>query len=457
MNSRLKLCNSERRNHMDWDYLREKNRERLSRLNLPPADRPVKVLIFDVDVPYTLDILPDMKLYDNTTRYAMHGAFCGQVVKLVNPGIQLYGCGYNSDVIQIINYAINNGIRVISASITFARTEMKELALKRYYDWGGVFVAAAGNDEDKAVKYPAKSPYTICVSATNSEDCNGPEIDVTADSNWFVRNKEPGYYHTFPGTSASTPVIAGCVAHIIARYPDWNCEDVRAYLKQHSSPLLEPHERFFSFPDDWGKEEEPVVNNPEYIIIHHSATAQGDVETFRRAHRAKGWRDIGYHYVIGNGTYSGDGEIETGRTEAEDGAHCSVDGMNRKSIGICLVGNFDKDKPTPAQMEALERLCRDIIERHKIPVSKVLGHGEVAATNCPGKNFDMAAFRKRLEGKPVEKKDYEGHWAQTYIEKAVNAGYMTGYPDGSFKPENPITRAEFCRVLSFIIDKLERR
>ena len=82
--------------------------------------------------------------------------------------------------------------------------------------------------------------------------------------------------------------------------------------------------------------------------------------------------------------------------------------------------------------------------------------GEVAATNCPGKNFDMAAFRKRLEGGKMTK-DYEGHWAQQYIEKAINAGYMTGYPDGSFKPDNPITRAEFARVLSFIIDKLERK
>ena len=133
--------------------------------------------------------------------------------------------------------------------------------------------------------------------------------------------------------------------------------------------------------------------------------------------------------------------------------------MNFKSIGICLVGDFDKQKPTPAQMEALERLCRDIMERHKIPASRVLGHGEVkgAATNCPGKNFDMAEFRKRLEAKKVEKKDYEGHWAETYIKKAINYGYMTGYPDGSFKPDNPISRAEFARVLSFIIDKLERR
>ena len=173
---------------------------------------------------------------------------------------------------------------------------------------------------------------------------------------------------------------------------------------------------------------------------------------------AKGWRDIGYHYVINNGTYRPDGLVEVGRAETESGAHCSADGMNFKSIGICLVGNFDIDKSTVAQMEALEKLCKDIMAQYKIPVSKVLGHGEVkgAATNCPGRHFDMAEFRKRLEGGKVAK-DYEGHWAQPYIEKAINAGYMTGYPDGSFKPDNPITRAEFAKVLSFIIDKLERK
>jgi N-acetylmuramoyl-L-alanine amidase len=444
---------------MFWDYLRKENKERLDRLNLPPTAGTVKMLIFDDYTPYTLDILPDMEIFPAEPKSGMHGTWCGQVAKLVYPELELHGCGYNFDVMAVVNYAIENNIKIILASFNYTKTDAKEAALKKYYDWGGIFVTSAGNDEGRPIAYPGRSSYTICVSATNTEDCDGPEIDVTADSYWFVRNKNPGYYHSFNGTSASTPVIAGCVAHIIARYPEWNCEDVRKFLRENSTTdmkSLEEHERFFSFPDDFGKEE-PQMNNPEYIIIHHSATTQGDAETFRKNHKAQGWRDVGYHYIINNGTYSGDGEVETGRTEAEDGAHCSVDGMNRKSIGICLVGNFDIDKPTPAQMEALERLCRDVIERHKIPVPKVLGHGEVAATNCPGKNFDMAAFRKRLEGKPVEKKDYEGHWAQPYIEKAINAGYMAGYPDGSFKPDNPITRAEFARVLSFIIDKLERR
>jgi len=79
---------------------------------------------------------------------------------------------------------------------------------------------------------------------------------------------------------------------------------------------------------------------------------------------------------------------------------------------------------------------------------------EVAATNCPGKNFDMAAFRKRLERKPVEKKDYEGHWGETSIKKAVNkkgndgSSIMGGYPDGNWKPDQTPTRAELATILN---------
>lgn len=56
-----------------------------------------------------------------------------------------------------------------------------------------------------------------------------------------------------------------------------------------------------------------------YIIIHHSATDHGDVESFRRHHRnVNGWIDVGYHYVIDNDP---DGEVQVGRPLAQAGAH----------------------------------------------------------------------------------------------------------------------------------------
>jgi len=397
-----------------------------------------------------------------------------EIIHAVAPGAKIFGINIFKggwSFAEALRWCLEHDIGVICTSIRLSTwaDEREELS-RQLYEKGTIMIDSADNEaKENSIGYPAKSPYWFAVGAYDELNKGkagysswGKELDCLMYTDLAVEAKE-GYYVPISHTSGATQLVAGMAA-LLKEHLRITPEGFREFIRQHSIDIdqegWDPETGFglFVLPAEIQKKEgEQEMNKPQYIIIHHSATKQGDAETFRRAHKAKGWRDIGYHYVIGNGTYSGDGEVETGRTEAEDGAHCSADGMNRKSIGICLVGNFDIDKPTIAQMEALERLCRDIMARYKIPVSKVLGHGEVAATNCPGKNFDMAAFRKRLEVKKVEKKDYEGHWAQPYIEKAINAGYMTGYPDGSFKPDNPITRAEFARVLSFIIDKLERR
>jgi N-acetylmuramoyl-L-alanine amidase len=389
---------------------------------------------------------------------------------------------------QSIPYMESEGIHLVNASQGGVDNRILNERIEQAQQHGVTFITSAGNEADSGVGGYARSGVWIAVGAVHLSakgdilhagySSLGEEVDFTQFSGLYVHDARKGYEdRTFPvqGTSFSSPMLCGMLALVQQFFLEragrtLYQHELYEFMKDYSVDLWEPgHDTksgygLFLLPENPNSIDiekytggEVLLNNPEYIIIHHSATAQGDAETFRRAHKAKGWRDIGYHYVIGNGTYSGDGEVETGRPENESGAHCSADGMNFKSIGICLVGNFDIDKPSIAQMEALEILCRDIMARYKIPVSKVLGHGEVDATNCPGKNFDMAAFRKRLEAKKVEKKDYEGHWAETYIKKAINYGYMTGYPDGSFKPDNPISRAEFARVLSFIIDKLERR
>lgn len=66
-------------------------------------------------------------------------------------------------------------------------------------------------------------------------------------------------------------------------------------------------------------------------IVHCSDSLVGDVAEIRRWHIARGWKDVGYHFVI-----RADGEIEVGRTLDEIGAHC--DGQNVDSVGTCLVG-----------------------------------------------------------------------------------------------------------------------
>ncbi len=124
-----------------------------------------------------------------------------------------------------------------------------------------------------------------------------------------------------------------------------------------------------------GKEDSAMKDT---IIIHCSATRAGQDFTatdIDRWHRQRGFRSIGYHFVIRL-----DGTIEPGRDVALDGAHCT--GWNHRSIGICYIGGLDRngrpaDTRTEAQREALVRLVEDL--RLVFPsLQQVIGHRDTS-------------------------------------------------------------------------------
>ena len=118
------------------------------------------------------------------------------------------------------------------------------------------------------------------------------------------------------------------------------------------------------------------------IIIHCSATREGQaftVEDIDRWHRQRGYRSIGYHYVV-----LLDGTVQEGRPIAEAGAHCK--GHNAHSIAICYIGGLDlngkpKDTRTPMQCHALEQLIT--VLHLRFPTATVHGHREYANKECP--------------------------------------------------------------------------
>ena len=123
------------------------------------------------------------------------------------------------------------------------------------------------------------------------------------------------------------------------------------------------------------------------IIVHCSATPAGrdvSVAEIDRWHRARGFNEIGYHYVIGL-----DGQVHRGRAVEKVGAHCS--GHNAESIGVCYIGGVMADGRTPAdtrtaaQRVALRQLV-DMLSR-RFPGATVHGHREFAAKACP--SFDV--------------------------------------------------------------------
>ena len=118
------------------------------------------------------------------------------------------------------------------------------------------------------------------------------------------------------------------------------------------------------------------------IILHCSATKEGQevtIETIRKWHKARGFADVGYHYVI----YP-DGKRVTGRPVSKAGAH--VTGQNSNSIGVCYIGGLDaigkpKDTRTYEQKKELETLLQELIKEYG-SIKEIAGHRDYS----PDKN-----------------------------------------------------------------------
>lgn len=119
---------------------------------------------------------------------------------------------------------------------------------------------------------------------------------------------------------------------------------------------------------------------PDWMAGHPLAEKIAEI---RRWHvQQRGWRDIGYHWVIDR-----DGAVAPGRQETEIGAH--VEGHNRGTIGICLLGGygakaddrFDRNF-TLAQAAAVKQLIEEI--KGRAAIRKISGHNDYAIKDCPG-------------------------------------------------------------------------
>ncbi len=162
------------------------------------------------------------------------------------------------------------------------------------------------------------------------------------------------------------------------------------------------------------------------IILHHTASADVSAATIHGWHQGQGWIGIGYHFVIrANGT------IERGRPEDTIGSHAGPQG-NGDSIGIVLTGNFETGKPTAAQMESLVWLLKEYLPG-KYGLLQVIGHKDVMATACPGKNFPWADLRQRLEDEEMIYKTLNDvpEWGRPLIKKLIDRKSLAGDGKGN--------------------------
>jgi N-acetyl-anhydromuramyl-L-alanine amidase AmpD len=171
------------------------------------------------------------------------------------------------------------------------------------------------------------------------------------------------------------------------------------------------------------------------VIVHHSASSDVSAATIHGWHLNQGWSGIGYHFVIRR-----NGNIERGRELSAIGSHSGPKG-NGDSVGVCLTGNFEIDKPTAAQINSLVWLITRYLEP-RYGSLQVVGHSDVMATACPGKNFPWADLKRRLEEDDdmiYKTLNDVPDWGRPLIKKLIDRKSLAGDGKGNINlPESTL-------------------
>jgi subtilisin family serine protease len=199
----------------------------------------------------------------------VHGVAPGATLLPIKFGTStIYNTGLFTRVADSVRHAVDNGAQVINISMGTQTNNWilgslhakgirnLEEALDYAEAKGVVVVVAAGNnrhgDKDKDnVNFPATHPTVIAVS--NLDDTSpeeglklspnssiGPAVDLAAPGMNIVSAVKKGKVDEMSGTSMAAPYVAGVVAQIIARHPDWTPAQIRDHLAETSQDLGKP-------------------------------------------------------------------------------------------------------------------------------------------------------------------------------------------------------------------------
>lgn len=142
------------------------------------------------------------------------------------------------------------------------------------------------------------------------------------------------------------------------------------------------------------------------ITLHHAGgtpvyftdtkTVARYLESIRGSHVGRGWADIGYHYAIDRA-----GRVWEARPIYYQGAH--VKDHNEHNLGILVMGNFDQQSPSQAQVAAMQKFVAELRRKYKVKASanvrysQVRTHQEWNPTACPGRHLQpiIASIRSR--------------------------------------------------------------
>jgi thermitase len=150
------------------------------------------------------------------------------------------GTGLTSDVANCINWTHTRGSKVISMSLGGGESVTLRNAVTNAWKGGAangsVLIAAAGNDGDATLNYPAAYAEVVSVAATDDNDARAsfsnanPDVEIAAPGVDVLSTIPGGQYASLSGTSMATPHVAGVAGVVWSLFPGDTAAGIRSRL-----------------------------------------------------------------------------------------------------------------------------------------------------------------------------------------------------------------------------------
>lgn len=237
------------------------------------GDHGVKVAVFDTGIAEhpDLNIAGGVSFDESSTSYTDdkgHGTHIAGTIAAIDNGIGVVGVspstevyavkvmdgagnGYTSSVIQGIEWAIDNNIKIINMSFVASQySDALHEEILRAKEAGIIIVAAAGNSGlgEDTIKYPAKYPEVVAVGAVDYShhradfSSTGNELDLVAPGFGIISTTMDGSYGVSSGTSNAAAHVTGAAALIWSHNPSLSSEEVIQKMYDTATPLEDAHE-----------------------------------------------------------------------------------------------------------------------------------------------------------------------------------------------------------------------
>lgn len=401
-----------------------------------------------------------------------------EIIHAVAPGAKIFGINIFRDgwgFAEALQWCLEHNIHVICTSIRLSSwdSEREELS-RQLYEKGCIMIDSADNEgEEDSIGYPAVSKYWFAVGAYSELNKGkagysswGKELDCLMYTDLAVEARE-GYYVGISHTSGATQCVAGMAA-LLKEYLQITPDQFREFIRQNSIDIgdkgWDPKTGFglFCLPAEIParKEEDTEEMKPQDFI---NLVKPGAIESYKQykilpsitiaqAALESAWGQSHIQYnLFGIKWTEGCGYDKVPRETTE-----YVNGVAKKVVAYFRgYKNFAESILDHAKLLAGARYAKvRQATDYKGAAHALQECGYATDPKYAEKLISIIEQYKlyEIDKEVISMSDYEKHWAKTAIEKVKAAGLMSGYPDGSFKPDQPVTRAELASVLARLLD-----